>query len=124
VTWVAGASKSNIVAGTVLADTGPLTAGSYLLEILAASNVEVDVYLQQRNSTNLLTLTQQLIPFELGLNHIPVSAIFVLDDSERLRVVTAADVVVGAVSVSLFTDLQIQFATTGPNTRRQGTMSA
>lgn len=100
--WFDGSVQSSPAAGTVIADTGTLLAGNYLVAVHGASAADWAYDLQLRNAANTANVkVQRRRPLKGNEDFILPNKI-VVAEGERLRVVT-----VGAgpseVQVSIFT---------------------
>lgn len=100
--WTTEGKKSSPANGTVLADTGQLSAGTYSFKFLATSTVVVgNLLLQLRNSGNSSTVMEQTIATPPGQSlTIDIGGLAVGTD-ERVRVVTDGTSL-GALQASLF----------------------
>ena len=100
--WATQGRLTNPTANTVLADTGPLPQGPTLApQIVASSTVLVQLLFQRRNAANDATITEQsIVVLANSSTDIPIKHHMELQDGERLRVATFANVT-GTVQASI-----------------------
>lgn len=101
--WAGGQVTTNPLAGTVLADTGPLDVGHYDVALVLNGSSDFSINFQRRSAANDATL--QTIGF---LASAPITVLLVpkrirLLKNERVRVTNVADLTF-AVNVSIFYD--------------------
>lgn len=101
--WFSGGRLTSPVAGTIIADTGPLGAGTQELQIMISATAVAQCELQLRNAANLATIKSQVIsvpandcvsiPFKTGISN---------GAGERFRIELLNNVV-GFMSASIIT---------------------
>lgn len=97
--WVTGIGVAvNPVAGTVLADTGPLHAGAYDSFPFVWCSTITTVIFEHRDAANAVTLDAQVFSQE---HPMPMMQWVQLDEGERLRVITRENVK-GQIDASIF----------------------
>lgn len=103
--WIAGATYVNPLAGTVLADTGPLRGGYYKFQIYATANTGLEVLIQYRDATNSVTLKQKTLPVTFSQSFVAFEVVQFSLPNERLRVVQRANVTTGEVEVHITSEI-------------------
>lgn len=99
--WVSGAIQTNPVDQTVLADTGPLLAGNYLVAVSGAGSVTWVYDVQHRDSANGTTLQLQRRRPAAGDDDLVISNKVTLLVNERFRIILQG-AVAGEVQMSIF----------------------
>lgn len=98
--WISSGQVTNPVAGTVLCDSGALSAGAHEAVTILGATVACAVELQHRDAANAVTLHSQALGVgAFGTAQLP-KITQQLVAGERLRVVAVTSPV-GVVSVSL-----------------------
>lgn len=107
-TWYGGTPVANPVAGTVIADTGPVTVSPDssefkfefdLLVVFSTTTSNVLLSLEHRNADNSanVAVATHIIPSGLSVLSVPIR----LRQNERVRVVAPSNIT-GDVSASIF----------------------
>lgn len=95
--------QTNPTSGTVMADTGALSAGYYEVFVTASATVDSQWQLQRRNSTNTGN-TGDVTVFYTGISLVgQLLYVYYVDDNERLRLVmdgSITGVAVGCLHVT------------------------
>jgi len=99
--WFQGSVLTNPADLTIVVDTGPMTAGNYLLSMLAAGSVAVVYDWQHRDASNTSTLHSQRRRWASG----PIDDLFgndiALASGERIRIILQG-AIVGEFQGSIF----------------------
>lgn len=100
--WVAGALTTDPADGSTLVDSGPLTAGNYLLAVVGSATVMTKYDLQHRNAGDTATLKSQrrIIPANQNEDFLSPNK-FAVVENERVRCVVAG-AVVGQVQLAIW----------------------
>lgn len=84
--WFTEDLKSNPAVGDVLADTGPLIAGTYRLQACVASNVAVACAIEWRDAANTATIRRILTPVATFTDFCMDLDVITDTDNERVRI--------------------------------------
>ena len=100
--WTDGAVLTNPTDGTVLADTGQLESGIYLVAAVGAGSVAWVYDLQRRDAAKATTLNSQRRRPAAGNEDFLLANKITLASNERIRCVLSG-AVTGEVEMSIFT---------------------
>jgi hypothetical protein len=101
--WVGGSVFNNPASGTILADTGPISAASplasvYEYVVVASSTVSAQLLVEHRDADNASTLESFNVLLPAGVVAFPVPV--KITQGERVRVVLVS-AITGSISVGL-----------------------
>lgn len=98
------------VAATLLADTGPLAAGTYNVLLMAGAsiggNFNIDFRLQRRDAANAATIWGQLFSINVnGAQNLVIPFRLTVADQERLRAISVTNSIAASLyQVSIFSE--------------------